>query len=52
MDNVREYTRQILEGLVTLNDAQLIHCDLKPENIMVTGGGSTCKLIDFGSTAF
>lgn len=51
LEQVREYLRQILEGLVTLKDANLIHCDLKPENIMVKNDG-TLKLIDFGSTAF
>lgn len=49
---VREYTRQILEALVTCKDANLIHCDLKPENILTTKDGLNVKLIDFGSAAF
>jgi dual specificity protein kinase YAK1 len=48
---VREYSRQILEALVTFKDANLIHCDLKPENILVDETNSI-KLIDFGSAAF
>lgn len=49
---VREYTRQILEALVTCKDANLIHCDLKPENILTAKDGLNVKLIDFGSATF
>lgn len=35
LDMVRMYITQILEALVTCRNANLIHCDLKPENIMV-----------------
>ena len=52
LEDVRDHLSQILEGLVTLKDANLIHCDLKPENIMVKNDGRTLKMIDFGSTAF
>lgn len=52
LDRVREQLRQILEALVTCRNANLIHCDLKPENIMVKGDGLNVKLIDFGSGAF
>ena len=52
LDMVREYLRQILEALVTCRNANLIHCDLKPENIMVRDDGHGVKLIDFGSAAF
>lgn len=52
LDQVREYTRQSLEALVSCRNANLIHCDLKPENIMVDHTGMNLKLIDFGSAAF
>jgi serine/threonine protein kinase len=52
LEAVRFYMRQILEGLVTCRNANLIHCDLKPENIMVKDEGMKLKLIDFGSAAF
>lgn len=52
LQTVREYTRQILESLVTFKNANLIHCDLKPENILVSEDGMNLKLIDFGSAAF
>lgn len=52
LGHVREYTRQILEALVTFKNANLIHCDLKPENILLSKDGQNLKLIDFGSAAF
>ena len=52
LDIVRDYTRQILEALVTCKQANMIHCDLKPENIPVANDGVNVKLIDFGSAAF
>ena len=52
LDHVREYSRQILESLVSCKEVNLIHCDLKPENILVDQSGTNVKLIDFGSAAF
>lgn len=52
LQEVREYLRQILEALITFKEANLIHCDLKPENIMVEDDLKTVKLIDLGSAAF
>jgi dual specificity protein kinase YAK1 len=52
LDMVRDYLRQILEALITFKESELIHCDLKPENIMVDEDLKTLKLIDFGSAAF
>lgn len=43
-------TRELLEALRCLNNASLIHCDLKPENVMVCSMmPMRIKLIDFGS---
>lgn len=52
LSKVREYTRQILEALVTCKESNLIHCDLKPENILTAKDGLNVKLIDFGSATF
>jgi len=41
---------QILEGLKVIHSAGLIHCDLKPDNLMVTPDG--IKIIDFGVVRF
>jgi len=46
-DTTRNYSRQILQGLAYLHSRQIIHCDIKPENILVDTHG-TVKLADFG----
>ncbi|CAN6826323.1 unnamed protein product [Brassica oleracea] len=32
---IRDFTRMILEGLVSVHDHGYVHCDLKPDNILV-----------------
>lgn len=50
---IRSYLKQILIALKALSDHGVIHCDLKPENIMVDGPhGEHVTLIDFGSACF
>jgi serine/threonine protein kinase len=44
---IQHYTLQILEGLSFLHSQNIIHCDLKPDNIFVTGDG-WIKIGDFG----
>lgn len=50
---VRHFVTQTLEALAFLDSKSIIHCDLKPENLMlcdaVTG---RIKLIDFGSSCY
>jgi len=53
MSHIRVYTRQILDALIALHDAAIIHCDLKPENVLIEKPHSTdVTLIDFGSACF
>jgi tRNA A-37 threonylcarbamoyl transferase component Bud32 len=42
------YARQIGEALQVLHTAQIVHCDLKPSNVMLTDDNRVV-LIDFGS---
>ncbi len=47
--------RQSLAGLEAAHEAGLLHCDLKPANIMLTGGGTKplhVKILDFGIASF
>ncbi len=41
------YTKQILHALIHTHGQNIIHCDVKPQNIMLLEGGQI-KLTDFG----
>lgn len=43
---------QILNALEYLHSRQLVHHDLKADNILITRNGANVKLIDFGLSAF
>lgn len=51
---IREITRQILQGLSAVHEAGLIHRDLKPGNVMIrtSPDGLIVKLLDFGIVRF
>ncbi len=43
----------MLESLEYIHSLNLIHCDIKPENIMIKSySNSLFKLIDFGSSCY
>ena len=48
MAKVRDILRPLIQGLRSLHRLDMVHQDLKPENIMIDGAG-TVKIIDFGS---
>ncbi|CAK9090165.1 Serine/threonine-protein kinase ppk15 [Durusdinium trenchii] len=50
LPTIQSVTRQLLEAMICVVQASLIHCDLKPENVMVVSMTPIrIKLIDFGS---
>jgi serine/threonine protein phosphatase PrpC len=48
METVRGITEQIARGLHAFHRLEMLHQDLRPENIMIDNKG-TVKIIDFGS---
>lgn len=46
---VKTYARQMFLGLQHLQNCQVIHLDLKPDNILVSADKKTVKLADFGT---
>ena len=42
---------QLMDALEYIHSLQLVHHDLKPDNILITRNGANLKLIDFGLSA-
>jgi serine/threonine protein phosphatase PrpC len=49
LEAVRGIVAQIAKGLQAFHSLEMLHQDLRPDNIMIDGAG-TVKIIDFGST--
>ncbi|KAJ3444672.1 homeodomain interacting protein kinase isoform a [Anaeramoeba flamelloides] len=50
---VRKLTTQLLDALILLYDTGIVHCDIKPENILLENPKKTnIKIIDFGSACY
>ncbi|CAK9293436.1 unnamed protein product [Gordionus sp. m RMFG-2023] len=53
LDLVKDITRSLLKCLSTLRKHRIIHCDFKPENILVKPHTKfDIKIIDFGSSCY
>ena len=53
LQTIKKFATQILFALLYLKQHKIIHCDIKPENILLISKGKTgIKLIDFGSSCF
>jgi serine/threonine-protein kinase PRP4 len=48
---VRVYAQQLLQALALLKKVNLIHSDIKPDNILVTENKNILKLCDLGSAS-
>jgi len=47
---VHAYTTQLLSALRLLRSLQIVHADIKPDNVLVSADWCTVKLCDFGSS--
>ncbi|GAB5035546.1 protein kinase [Nannochloropsis oceanica] len=53
LPRLRAIARQVLEALAFVHSQGLLHCDVKPENIVIKSYSRVqVKLIDFGSSCF
>lgn len=49
LETVRGIVEQIAKGLLAFHRMEMLHQDLRPENVMIDNTG-TAKIVDFGST--
>jgi dual specificity tyrosine-phosphorylation-regulated kinase 2/3/4 len=50
---VKRFTEQLVSMLAVLSSYRLVHCDLKPENVLLSEGSrSLIKVVDFGSSCY
>ncbi|KAF5946101.1 hypothetical protein HYC85_016329 [Camellia sinensis] len=45
---IKNFLRQILSGLAYCHELKIVHCDLRPDNLLVDHDGSVVKIADFG----
>ena len=53
LQRIQSVAKQVLNSLKFMHELNLIHCDLKPENVLMCSyADCTVKVIDFGSSCF
>jgi serine/threonine protein phosphatase PrpC len=50
LESVRRIVEQVARGLQAMHRMEMLHQDLRPENVMIDGNG-TVKIIDFGAVS-
>merc|ERR1711957_103700 len=46
---VKLYTYQLMRGLALMHGRGMLHCDIKPQNLLLDGRSHTLKICDFGT---
>lgn len=49
---LKKTLKSVLHGLADLHSSNIVHCDIKPENILLENGSKDIKIIDFGSSFY
>ena len=49
LDSVRRIVTQLAAGLAAFHGKEMLHQDLRPENVMIEDAGGTVKIIDFAA---
>jgi len=47
--HVKLYQYQLIRGLAFVHGKGIVHCDIKPQNLLLDGGTQTLKICDFGT---
>ncbi|XP_051136986.1 cyclin-dependent kinase G-1-like [Andrographis paniculata] len=51
LSEVKNWMRQLFEGVKFIHENEIIHRDIKPSNILIGEGGDLLKICDFGVSA-
>lgn len=54
MNHLRDFLKEMVTGLNDLHEHGMVHCDFKPDNVILVSSDNVCKprIIDFGSVRY